>query len=263
MNTNQNRVLDTDVAASDVEERLKREAAFHDVAAQGELRTDAVKYYAVCISSDDYYRRALHANVAGKRVLEYGCGTGSMAYELAGLGANIVGIDISPGSVEIAHRKSVGEGLDDRIEFRVMNAEQLDFPDSSFDVICGTGILHHLDLEKAYREILRVLRPGGFAVFTEPLGHNPLINMYRNRTPEIRTPDEHPLLASDLEMAGRIFPSVDFRYFHVLSLGATLFAKTPLFKPVYALSEFADRLLMKVIPPYRKLAWIVVLTMRK
>jgi ubiquinone/menaquinone biosynthesis C-methylase UbiE len=196
-------------------------------------------------------------------VLEYGCGTGSNAYDLARAGATVVGIDISPGSVDIAHRRSVADGLDDRIEFRVMNAEKLEFPDNSFDVICGTGILHHLDLERGYREILRVLKPGGYAVFTEPLGHNPLINMYRNRTPDIRTPDEHPLLAADLETARRIFPRVEFRHFHILSLGSVLFARTPLFKPVYAIAELVDRTLMRVIPPLRKMAWIVVLTMRK
>lgn len=254
---------DTGAISSDVEDRLKREAAFHDVAAQGELRTDAVKYYAVCINSDEHYRQVLLSDVEGKRVLEYGCGTGSKAYEIARLGGGVVGIDISPGSVEIARRKGIEEGLSESIDFRVMNAEQLEFPDNSFDIICGTGILHHLDLERGYREILRVLKPGGYAVFIEPLGHNPLINMYRDRTPALRTPDEHPLLAGDLALAQGIFPRVDFRYFHVLSLGATLFAKTPLFKPVYAISEFVDRLLMKAIPPYRKMAWIVVLTMRK
>jgi hypothetical protein len=48
------------------------------------------------------------------------------------------------------------------------------------------------DLSLACSEIARVLRPGGPAIFVEPLGHNPLINAYRKRTPALRTVDEHP-----------------------------------------------------------------------
>jgi ubiquinone/menaquinone biosynthesis C-methylase UbiE len=64
-----------------------------------------------------------------------------------------------------------------------MNAEATTFPDNSFDLICGSSILHHLNLDKACAEIRRILRPDGGAVFIEPLGHNPLINMFRKLTP--------------------------------------------------------------------------------
>jgi ubiquinone/menaquinone biosynthesis C-methylase UbiE len=76
-------------------------------------------------------------------------------------------------------------------QFDVMNAEELEFEDAAFDVIFGSGIIHHLDVPRAYSELARVLAPGGSAVFVEPLGHNPLIRVFRNRTPELRTPDEH------------------------------------------------------------------------
>ena len=83
--------------------------------------------------------------------------------------------------------------------------------DDSFDLVCGSGILHHLDLPAAMRELARVLRPSGRAVFMEPLGHNPAINAFRNRTPELRTPDEHPLLGKDLKLCRRYFGSVEVK----------------------------------------------------
>src|SRR3546814_15436315 len=77
--------------------------------------------------------------------------------------------------------------------FSVDNAEQTSFPDASFDRIGGSGILHHLDLDSAYAEIARLLKPGGRAVFLEPLGHNPLYHAYRDRPPPMRTENENPL----------------------------------------------------------------------
>ena len=119
----------------------------------------------------------------------------------AAAGAHATGIDISPVAIEMGVREAASRGLRDRTHFAVMNAEALDFPDASFDRVCGSGILHHLDLKKAYGEIARVLRPNGYGIFLEPLGHNPLINWYRRRTPQMRTEDEHPLLKSDLALA--------------------------------------------------------------
>ena len=96
-------------------------------------------------------------------------------------------------AIEQAIEHARAEGLEDRLTFRVMDAEQLEFADDSFNLVCGSGVLHHLDLNRAYAEVARVLEPTGIGVFEEPLGHNPAINAYRRRTPEMRTVDEHPL----------------------------------------------------------------------
>ena len=155
-------------------------------------------YYSVVGASRAVYEDLLRARGAGRDVLEYGCGPGSYAFFLADLGASVLGIDISTTAIEQASAEARQRGAD-RVEFRRLNAESLDLPDASFDLVCGTGILHHLDLTRAYAEIARTLRPGGSAVFIEPLGHNPLINRFRRRTRALRTEDEHPLRVEDLE----------------------------------------------------------------
>ena len=61
-----------------------------------------------------------------------------------------------------------------------------------FDIVYGTGILHHLEINKCLNEIHRILKPDGNLLFVEPLGTNPLINLYRKFTPNSRSKDEHP-----------------------------------------------------------------------
>jgi SAM-dependent methyltransferase len=243
--------------------RLQREAEFHDRAYANNIREAATKYYAVIRSSRDAYEKILLQNVSGKRVLEYGCGRGSYAFVLAAAGAFVTGIDISPVAIGQSASEAAEKNVSGRTQFFVMDAEKTSFDDSSFDLICGTGILHHLNLEKSYREIARILKPGGHAVFSEPLGHNPLINWYRNRTPEMRTPDEHPLLARDLRLAKTFFPKVDLQFYHLLDLAAVPLRNTRLFSPTLQIAVGLDRILMLLMPPLRLWAWTVTITLVK
>jgi SAM-dependent methyltransferase len=240
-----------------VDERKTREQEFHDARfGKGGPRGGTGAFYRITGESHGRHRALVYEGCAGKRVLEYGCGPGSQSFELARRGAHVTGIDISPVAIEIAREQARAEGLE--IEFAVMDAEATTFPDRSFDLIVGGAILHHLDLDRAYAELARLLAPGGRAVFIEPLGHNAIINLYRKATPEQRTPDEHPLLRSDLAHARRRFGHVGVWYYHLTSLAAAPFTKTPLFKPVLAALSALDRALLRV-PAIQSYAWIAVL----
>ena len=69
-----------------------------------------------------------------------------------------------------------------------------------------------------------MLVPGGRGLFMEPLGHNPMVNLYRRMTPKMRTPDEHPLLMSDFALAERSFERVEVTMSVLTSLLALPFA---------------------------------------
>jgi ubiquinone/menaquinone biosynthesis C-methylase UbiE len=97
---------------------------------------------------------------AGKDVLEVGVGLGTDHVQFARAGARMSGIDLTPLCIEMTARRLAQEGLTSSLS--VMDAEHLDFPDHSFDVVYSFGVLHHTSSpERAFREIRRVLRPGG------------------------------------------------------------------------------------------------------
>jgi SAM-dependent methyltransferase len=103
------------------------------------------------------------AATRGLRVLEIGCGLGTDGAQFALAGADYTGIDLTDASIELAKRKFELSGLPG--EFRIADAENLEFADNSFDLVYSHGVLHHTpDTARAVREIHRVLKPGGRAV---------------------------------------------------------------------------------------------------
>lgn len=103
----------------------------------------------------------------GERVLEVGCGAGHLTTRLAARGVDIVGIDANPNASVIAGT--------DRV--RTMQAESLDFPGDSFDVIVSVHAIEHIpELEGALDEMARVLRPGGRVMFIYPA--EPIMGLY-------------------------------------------------------------------------------------
>jgi len=241
-------------------DRYEREASFHDRQLTDRTREGAWRYYDIAADAYEAYRSAVTRDVQPQtRVLEYGCGSGSAAFDLARLGAEVHGIDIAPGPIEAATRRAASEGVADRTSFHVMNAERLEFAPASFDLVCGTSVLHHLDVTTGYRQVARVLAPGGRAVFLEPLGHNPAINLYRRLTPALRTPDEHPLTLADLHEARRWFGRVELRWFTVTGLLAAGLEGTRAYEPVLGALRALDGWMLRRVPLVRRWAWIVVI----
>lgn len=109
---------------------------------------------------------------SGRRALELGCGTGLFLERVSRSGATLIGIDLSADLLAKA-RSRVASIANVRVVEG--DAQRLPFPDSSFDAVYGSSILHHLDLAAALGEVQRVLRVGGRAVFTEPNLLNPQV----------------------------------------------------------------------------------------
>ena len=242
-----------------VEKRLEDEQKFHNEIFESDKRTEEVgRFYAITDKIHRDYEAAIFDAPQNKVVLEYGCGMakGNRVVRLAREGAEVHGIDISDYAINHLSEEAKKQGL--AIDYRVMNAEDMTYPDDMFDTIYGSGILHHLDLDKSYKSIADKLKPSGKAVFIEPLGHNPLINGFRNKTPDIRTEDEHPLLMDDFKLATTYFKKIDVKYYYLSTLAVPLvFGRKPP-KSLVSFFDGVDRLVFSLLPFMRKYAWQVL-----
>src|SRR5262245_6979302 len=176
-------MTDRTSTADDLELRHQREAVFHD----HKYVTESTfpRHYAVNPTYPVFERMLgmLGDDLSNTRVLEYGCGTGWITLNLAGPGASVAAFDIAPEPVTQTREAPKSKGLLQRCDVDVMPGERLTYEDESIDIAVGFAILHHLELDAALRELRRVLKPGGRALFAEPLASNPLIRTYRRLTP--------------------------------------------------------------------------------
>ena len=219
-----------------------------------------VKFYAITRASERYQHDWMRQHaVPGARVIDFACGNGENGIFAATCGATVEGIDISPEGVANANENAREAGVDAHCRFQVMDGENLTFGDNSFDLGVEYGALHHVDLDRALQELARVLKPDGQMICVEALRHNPFIHSYRRRTPHLRTAWEvdHILGVESLDVVRRHFRRVDVRFFHLASLAAVPFRKTPVFRPLRAALDAVDRVLLSS-QAIGRFAWIMV-----
>ena len=115
---------------------------------------------------EDALLRDMFGDVAGRTVLDLGCGDGALAVRLAAAGAQVVGLDADPAMLRAAASRAAAAGVS--VQFATGRAEALPFMAGQFDlVVAGTVLCFVPDAEAAFREIARVLRPGGAVVIGE------------------------------------------------------------------------------------------------
>lgn len=222
------------------------------------------KWYAIDRQKHTFVDNWMKANCPGAVALDFGCGLGGMSEKLAEFGATVHAIDISPASVEATRQRLIDRGLGDKLHGEVMDAENLTFEDNKFDIIICSGVLHHMDVNLAFPELARVLKPTGTVIALEALGYNPIINAYRKMTPSLRTAWEtdHILTLSELEIARRHFKSLKVNFFYLLSILAVPLRKTAVFGPVLSVLRALDSVILR-IPGVRLMAWQMVFFLRE
>lgn len=201
--------------------RLLAERAFHQTQARQRWVTLAQEPQRLHVDADAYLNHEswipfafdLLGEVAGLRVLDYGCGHGIAGVLLARRGAEVVAFDLAGGYVAEARTRAAQQAGAEPLRWYGVEAaaERLPFADASFDRVWAHAVLHHVDLPQAAPELRRVLRPGGYVVAAEPWGGNPLLNLARQRCPyphKDRSADEQPLRPADLRLLRRYFTQV-------------------------------------------------------
>lgn len=125
-----------------------------------------------------YYREGLiikglkEALPSGK-IVDVGCGTGSLVMKLAASGYQVIGIDVSDGCINITRSRVRQAGLSDKVTVSKGSAYEISVPDSSVDAVIAGEVLEHLkDDDSAVREFSRVIKPGGVCLITVPANPN-------------------------------------------------------------------------------------------
>jgi ubiquinone/menaquinone biosynthesis C-methylase UbiE len=148
----------------------------------------------------------------------------------------------------------------------------LPYSDNHFDFIAGIDILHHVDIAKSLQECKRVLKPGGIAIFREPL-EVPLLDLIRNtwivklfapkkKSFELHiTEDERKLNSSDLKMIQTIFPDTTMKRYFLFARFDKFFREGS--DPQPSVLEKLDHFLMTKIPLLRHLGGVVIFVLKK
>ena len=238
-----------------------REKEFHNkLQSKSKGRFENIFYKAIVNSWDDFYNY-LSLNVKNCDVLDYGCGVGQEIERVIQYNPKkVTGIDIS--EVSISKAKEKFRDLETKIELLVDNCEETKFHDNKFDLVYGLGILHHLQTSKCILEISRILKPGGMLLFIEPLGTNPLINLYRALTPNSRSKDEHPLVSKDFEIIKSKFDIIKLKYYGLLTLIFFPFYNSSNNSRIFNILVKLDQFLFKM-KIFRFFAWSTLIVARK
>jgi SAM-dependent methyltransferase len=245
-------------------DRQQREKEFWDKRAAVDMHADwQEKPFETWKSARPIRHTALDwlGQIAGKKILM--CGVGSEAAIFARAGAQVYGFDISETQILATQALARRLNLEDRIEARAMPFEDLQYPDSYFDVVFGQAILHHIDLVRGAKELNRVMKPGARATFIEPLGMNPLLEFARRHLPyrgKGRTQDESPLTYPEIELFIKYFAAARYQEFGFLSMVQRRVTKS---RTVVGFLQRCDVVLLERFPGLRRLCrevWIGVET---
>lgn len=199
-------------------EKAHREKVFHDEWAKN-LDFSSLKVresFEACTAVENRYVLNQMGDLRHKKVLDLGCGAGETAVYFALRGAEVQACDISGEFLKVAGRLAAHHGVG--ISTMQCDTARIPCPDESFDFVFGNGVLHHVDLMTTGREIRRVLKPGGQAMFIEPLPYNPVIEVYRRLAEPVRTPDEKPLSFKKIHQLDPLFSRFRHREFWFFSL---------------------------------------------
>jgi SAM-dependent methyltransferase len=219
----------SDIADLDLTTRINVEAEITDHRVQAldveqlvGLNTDLAHY-----ASRYAWRRYLFnflGPVNGKVVLDIACGYSMTPIMFACAGATVYAIDVAPKTIAAVQHVAERKGVADRVHVHVGPAEELPFENASFDLLYGGAALHHLQLDRAGRELARVLKRGGKGAFQDPLGHNPVLEFtrdylaYRGKHPIKGT--DRPLRLHEVHAFGRHFSTYSCHGFELFSMAA-------------------------------------------
>jgi SAM-dependent methyltransferase len=206
-------------------------------------------------------RLAPNASLADKRVVDLACGVGYSTQELAGRGARVFPLDLSAQGLRKTLQRLARANLADKAAAVRSSVEQLPFAAESIEAVFAQNFLMHVNPELVGREVWRVLKPGGRAVFVEPLAHHPLVKLYRVLFSSYKGIKPKWSSREDLKLLSQPFSYTKTSGFYFLTALASvgfIQKRSWLLKPVFTILHRLDKLLLKIFPGLEKYTWVSV-----
>ena len=217
------------------------------------------KFYGTVKLSSDYVENWIKQHSKSKIFLDYACGNGFNTIKAAKSGAELaIGLDISNVSIENARKIAIKEEVSGNTYFLQVDCENTGLPDNCIDVCICSGMLHHLDLSYAFYELRRILNKRGVILCIEALDYNPLIKLYRNMTPQMRTEWEraHILSYKNITFAKRFFNVKEIKHWHLFSIMGTF---VPIALPFL---NMLDKITLQ-LPLIKMMSWMFTFELHK
>ena len=222
---------------------LSKEASFENrKQTQKNIRNKQSKYYWATQIPNDNHNLMTYKKIKNKKILEIGCSNGKIAQLYSKYYDSYLGIDISDEAIRIAKSLKLKNS-----NFLCIDAHNIPVENSSFDCVIVNSLLHHLDLEKALKEIHRVTKKDGYLIFREPLGTNPFFQIYRKLTPLARTPDEKPFKFNDIKILKNYFLIEKVQYFGFTNIISAFFKIKFLRKLLTSIDYFFGKTFFKFL----------------
>jgi ubiquinone/menaquinone biosynthesis C-methylase UbiE len=203
-------------------------------------------------------------DIKNKTILEIGAGRCGFSKELLKHGCTVHSTDIS--IYELNFCKNSNDKHNKPIPI-AMTAEEMCFKDNCFDIVVGISTLHHTHVPYSMSEIQRVLKKGGKACFVEPLGNNPISNLWRKVTPDYRSPDEKPLVYEEIPKLGNGFSDInhiEFRFLTLLISFIKIFTKNEkMLRPVIVYLHNKEKKILYYFPIFKKFCGSTILFLEK
>ncbi|WP_437324180.1 class I SAM-dependent methyltransferase [Sorangium sp. So ce381] len=212
---------------------------------------------------------SLLGDLEGLQVLDLGCGPGQLTLHLAGRGAHVTAVDLSPAAVENTLANAARMGFGDRVRGRALPAHDIGSLGKRFDLVAGIFILHHLEPFEEFARVLRsVVKPGGRALFVENSARNPLLMFARRNLvgkygiPKHGDDEEHPLEPREIDILRGQFSDVSVHFAELVFLrmiNTYVFRNAPRFSRVTGAIARLDDYLYSRVPATRRLSYLQLL----
>jgi SAM-dependent methyltransferase len=216
--------------------------------------------------------RALEAEpVAGRKVLDYGCGPADFGTWLATEGACVTYLDLSPASIRLALRRAQASGVQAR--GIAADASRLDMlPDAEFDLVFACAALHHtLKYPGALEELARIMKPGARLVLCETWGGNPLLNAARRVRAALAGEEEEQgediiFSSRQMRLLAPFFTGLHAETMNLAAMGKRLLRgrfERRWARRILGSLEAADQVALSLLPPLRNWCGEAIITARR